>query len=455
MAAAVSGAFVAGRRASFLPRNVVLAMPDLPMRRIDLKKRLLRAVAPWLAALLSLPGCGGRPTAPATTPAADAPASKVAEAEVYVVQVALQSWPRTVRVQGSLIEDEYALLGAKVAGRVKNVLIDIGSTVKAGQVIAELETDEFDLRVQQAEAQVAQARASVGLRGNVPDEQLEPTKAPPVQQEQALLDEARLNVQRVKSLVGKGVVTQEEIQSREAALRVAEARYRSSLNAVQEQIALLKLRRSELALAHQNRQDAVLTAPFDGTIQEVRVAPGSYVNIGQPIAALVRTSPLRFRAGVPERSAVGVAVGQTVRMNLEGVAEPIIAQISRISPALDLSSRALIIEADVDNSAHKLRTGLFAEAEILVNEQDQTLAVPATSVTTFGGVEKVWVVADNQARPQLVRLGRRDGDRVEVRQGLEAGQWIMTNGDQGREGVVRAVDSPPARGGDGGSQLGG
>ncbi len=431
-------------------------MHDLPTRRIDPFGQKLH-VAPWLLALiLAVPGCGG--AAPTQAPAAkvsDSSAPAIEDPEVHVIEVTLQSWPRTVRVQGTLIEDEYALLGAKVAGRVKSVKIDIGSSVKTGQVIAELETDEFDLRVQQAEAQVAQARASVGLKGAVPDEQLEPNKAPPVQQEQALLDEARLNVQRVKSLAGKGVVTQEEIQSREAALRVAEARYRSALNSVQEQIALLKLRRSELAMAHQNRRDAVLTAPFDGTIQETRVAPGSYVNVGQPIAALVRTSPLRFRAGVPERSAVGVVVGQTVKMTLEGVAQPLTAQISRISPALDVSSRALIIEADVDNSQNALRTGLFAEAEILVNEGEQTLAVPATSVTTFGGVEKVWVVAENQARPQLVRLGRRDADRVEVLLGLEAGQLIMTHGDQGREGMVRAVHAPPVRAGDAGSQLGG
>jgi RND family efflux transporter MFP subunit len=441
---------------SFLPYQLLLAMYDLPMRRIDPFGQTLRLSGWLLALMLAMPGCGGGapPSAPAPK-VADSAAPSIEDPQVHVIEVALQAWPRAVRVQGTLIEDEYALLGAKVAGRVKAVKVDIGSSVKSGQVIAELETDEFDLRVQQAEAQVAQARASVGLKGEVPDEQLEPTKAPPVQQEQALLDEARLNVQRVRSLVGKGVVTQEEIQSREAALRVAEARYRSALNSVQEQIALLKLRRSELAMAHQNRQDAVLTAPFDGTIQETRVAPGSYVNVGQPIAALVRTSPLRFRAGVPERSAVGVAVGQTVRMTLEGVPQPLTAQISRISPALDVSSRALIIEADVDNQGNALRTGLFAEAEILVNESEQTLAVPATSVTTFGGVEKVWVVEQNQARPQLVRLGRRDADRVEVLLGLEAGQLIMTHGDQGREGVVRAVHAPQVRAGDAGSQLGG
>ncbi len=399
-------------------------------------------------------GCGHSEPTKDPSPAAK-PAVSAGAPEVRVVEASLQTWPKTVRVQGTLIEDEYALLGAKVAGRVKDIQVDIGTPVRAGQIVAELEADEFDLRVQQAEAQVAQARASLGLRPNVPDEKLEPSRAPPVQQEMALLDEARLNVQRVKNLAGRGVVTQEEIQSREAAQRVAEARYRSALNNVQEEIALLKLRRSELAMANQNRQDAVLKAPFDGVIQETRVAPGNYVNVGQPIAALVRTSPLRFRAGVPERSAVGVAVGQTVQMNLEGIAQPVVAQISRISPALDVSSRALIIEADVENQNNQFRTGLFAEAEILVDDGSRALAIPASSVTAFGGVEKVWIVSDNEAHPQQIRIGRREGERVEVLSGLEPGQLILTHGEQGREGMVRAIREPAARAGDAASQLGG
>ncbi|MEX0675827.1 MAG: efflux RND transporter periplasmic adaptor subunit [Pirellulales bacterium] len=388
-------------------------------------------------------------------PAAAKGASAPDGPTVRVVEVSLQPWPRTVRAQGTLIEDEFALLGAKVAGRVKEVLVDIGTPVSKGQPVARLETDEFDLKVQQAEAQVAQARATLGLSPGVPDEKLDPKRAAPVLQEIAMLDEARLNARRAKSLAGKGVVTQEEIEAREAALSVADARYRSALNSVQEQIALLKLRRSELALATQNQQDAVLKAPFVGIIQERHVAPGSYVNVGQPVASLVRNDPLRFRAGVPERTAIGVSVGQPLRISLEGKSKPLEARISRISPALDVSSRALIIEADIENSNGQLRTGLFAEAEILVDAGEQALAVPTSSVVAFGGVEKVWTVKDNRARPQPIRVGRREGNRVEVLSGLEAGQSVLSNGDLGREGVVRVIRDDADRADDRAALLGG
>jgi multidrug efflux pump subunit AcrA (membrane-fusion protein) len=229
--------------------------------------------------------------APAAAPAAD-------QTTLRVVEVAMRPWPHTVRTQGTLIEDESAVLGTKVAGRVKEVLVDLGMRVETGQVVAKLDTEEFDLKVQQAEAQVAQARAT------------EPTKAPPVVQEMALLEDARLNVQRVRDRLSKGAFTQEEIQTRETAMHVAEARYRST---------------------------------------------------------------------------------------------PIEAKISRISPTLDISSRALMIEADIDNRAGRWRSGLFAEADIIVDADQSVLAVPLTSVVAFGGVEKVWAIKDNKAEPRPIR----------------------------------------------------
>jgi RND family efflux transporter MFP subunit len=407
-----------------------------------------------LLLLAAFVGCSETVVTPPETAAS--PTATPAEQEVHVVEATLQPWPRIVRAQGTLIEDEYALLGAKVAGRVKKVLVDIGSPVQEGQPVAELDTEDFDLMVQQAEAQVLQARAGVGLKDGVPDDQLDPMKAPPVQQERAMLEEARFNVDRVKGLAGKGIMTQEEIQARESALRVAEARYASSLNAVQGQIALLKLRRSELAMAMQNRLDAVLKAPFVGIIQETHVAPGSYVSVGQAVAALVRTDPLRFRAGVPERTAIGVSVGQPLTLVLEGQPEAIKTRISRISPALDVSSRSLIIEADVENAAGTLRTGLFAEAEILVDADQKTLAVPVRSIVSFGGVEKVWTVVENKAQPRQVRTGRRDDKLVEVLDGLQPGEVVLINGEQGREGVVNAVrDNPDSAGGDRAAAIGG
>lgn len=380
-------------------------------------------------------GCGKHAAAPPESEAAE----PAADTALQVTEVALRRWPRTVRAQGTLIEDEYSIIGAKVAGRVKEVMVDLGSAVKQDQPIAVLETEEFELKVRQAEAAVAQARAAIGLKPGMPEEKLDPTQAPPVLQEKALWEEARFNFERAQPLIARGVMTKEEFQQRESAKRVAEARYAAALNAVQENIALLAVRKAELALAQQNLADAVLKAPFEGMIQETQVAPGSFVSIGNPVVTLVRTNPLRFRAGIPERSSTGVKVGQPVRVFIEDQAEPVEARISRVSPALDVSSRSLIIEADIDNSAGRLRTGLFAEAEIIVDPASRTIAVPKTSIVAFGGVEKIWVVQDDKAESRRIRIGRREGNLVEVINGVKAGETIVLDGQQGREGVVRTT----------------
>jgi HlyD family secretion protein len=341
-----------------------------------------------------------------------------------------------------LIGDEHALIGAKVAGRVKAVAVDLGSSVEQGQVIAELETDVFDLRVQQAEAQVGQARAALGITGNEKEDTLDPTKAAPVLQEKAVLDEAKRNLNRRRALSSKRVITTEELQQAESLVQVAEAKYDSSLNLVYENLALLAVRKAELATARQARLDATLKAPFSGVIEARQVAPGSYVNVGDPVATLVRTNPLRFHAAIPERSSTKMRVGQSVRVFVEGESSVVDAQISRISPSLDLASRSLVIEADIDNRAGRFRTGLFAEGEIVVEENDKVLAVPQASIQSFAGVQKVWVVRQSKAQAHRIRTGRTSGDFVEVVEGLQPGDVLIADGQQGCDGDVQVASAP-------------
>jgi len=351
---------------------------------------------------------------------------------VALTPVQLRDWPATVRVQGSLHGDEQAVIGAKVAGRVKVVKVEFGTVVQAGDVIAQLDPEEFDLQVKQAEAQLEQVRAKVGLKPGQPDDELNPLKSPPVLQEKALLEEARANLDRTEQLHRQGTVTTAELHQREAALSVAEARFEASLNSVDEQIALLGVRKAELALAREHQSEATVKAPFTGVIQERRVAPGVYVRVGDPMVTLVRTHPLRFRTGVPEREALNVHLGQPVQIVIEGIEKPIDGKICRISPALDLSSRSLWIEVDVPNAGGQLRAGLFAEADIVVDPDQKLLAVPADSIIEFAGIEKVWLVQDGQLKERRVNTGRRARGLVEVLGGVGPGERIALDASRVR-----------------------
>jgi RND family efflux transporter MFP subunit len=408
-------------------------------------RRPSAVIAVAIAALVVLSGATGCQKS-ASKSADDKTTAKLAvpaksAAKVTPVAVQLHPWPAVVRIQGSLIGDENAVIGAKVAGRIKEVKVDLGSVVKQGDIIAQLDSEEFDLQVAQARATLEQQRAKVGLKPGQPEEKLNRELSPPVRQEKAVLDEAREMFARSEALHKENAATLTELQQREALLRVAEARYSAALNGVDEQIALLGVRRAELAIAVEQQTEAVIRAPFTCVVQERRVAPGMYVRVGDPIVSLVRTDPLRFRGGVPEREALKIELNQEVHVLVDDGRQSLLAKVSRISPALDMASRSLMIEVDVPNPTAKLRAGLFAEAEVVVDPDQKLLAVPAAAVIEFAGIEKVWLVEQGLFRERRVKTGRRSGDLVEILEGVAATDRIAKNGRQVRGGDVADEDT--------------
>lgn len=383
-------------------------------------------------------GCG-RSVPPAAGQAASGDELPVLQVEVLTVRPG--PWPLVVRTQGSLVADEVAVIGAKVAGRVADVHVDLGDVVRAQAPLVTLDRAEFLLQVSQAEAQLSQARAAVGLGPDDPVEKLDPKSAPPVREEKAVWDEAKAKSLRWQQLRAQNAVTETDYEQVIAAERVAEARYSSALNSVNEKIAVIGVRAAELSLAKQRLQDAIILTPFDGLVQQRHVAPGTFVQVGDAIATLVRSNPLRFRGTMPERHAQHLALGQQVRLHIEPEAEPRVAQVTRISPALDERSRALLFEARVENDDGQLRTGLFAEAEVVLDPAATSIVVPASSLVEFAGAEKVWKVVDGAAQEQIVQTGQRRAEGVEVVSGLGSGDVILRDAGLGRAARVEPLPS--------------
>jgi multidrug efflux pump subunit AcrA (membrane-fusion protein) len=127
-----------------------------------------------------------------------------------------------------------------------------------------------------------------------------------------------------------------------------------------------------------------------------------------------------------------VARGQQVQLQIESVAEPRTAEVTRISPTLDPLSRSLMFEAQIDNPDGQLRTGLFAEAELVVEPEAQSLVLPLSAVVRFAGAEKVWKVVDGVAAEQEVFTGQQRGDRIEILRGVSSGDVVLRNGAEGR-----------------------
>jgi RND family efflux transporter MFP subunit len=340
-----------------------------------------------------------------------------------------------------LLADEVTDVGTRVAGRVAEVLVDLGDRVEAGQPLARLDVTDAQLQITQAEAQLLQARSAVGLLEGEPVSKLNPENAPPVRQERALWEEAKMRLERTQSLAADNAISSSELETIVAAERVAEARYSASLNSVREKIALIYVREAELAVIRQQVADATIRAPYAGQIQQRAVSPGAFVNVGSTIATLVRTDVLRYRGALPERFAKRLAIGQDVTLNIESIAAPRNVKVTRISPMLDPLTRSLTFEAVVDNSAGELRTGLFAEASVTIDPQSKAIVIPISAAIQFAGAEKVWLVLEGVTQEREVFLGTRRGDQVEVLEGLSPGDVILRDAKLGRIARVTSATS--------------
>ena len=386
--------------------------------------------------LVAMVGCGRSPTDDVAAVSQPAPPIR---AEVLTIQRA--AWPTIVRTQGSLFADEVAVVGAKVAGRIAEVHVDLGDVLKAGDPLVTLDQEEFRLQVAQAEAQLQQTRAAVGLRADDPVEKLDPENSPPVREAKAVWDEARGTRDRAKQLRSQNVGTQADLEQAVAAEQVAAAQHASAINSVNEKIALIGVRAAELSLARQRLGDAVIPAPFDGLVDERHVAPGAFVQIGMPIVTLVRDDPLHFRGRMPERHSRRLRVGQEVRLQVEAVAQPRVVQVTRISPMLDPLSRSLLFEARVDNADRRLWAGIFAEAEVIIDSDAETIVVPESALAEFAGVEKVWKVVEGSAQEQIVLTGELRDGRIEILDGLAPGDTILGDADLGRVAQVDPIEA--------------
>lgn len=341
-------------------------------------------------------------------------------------------WPVIARVQGSLSADEVSTIASRVAGRIVEVNCDLGDIVKHGQMLIKLDDTEFALRVIQAEAQLSQVRAAIGLRAGDPVSKLDPMRAPPVRETRALLDEAKQTVARLKTLFSQRAIVATDLEAAQSAEQVAEARFNSSLNSVREKMALVDVQTAQLALAKQQLQDTVVAAPLDGVVLNRLVAVGTYLQVGQPVIELAKTNVLRFRASVPERFAQQLRVGQRVRLTVGGQLQE--STVERISPALDPLSRSLIFEALIPNTDNLLRSGLFAQAEIILDEDATAIAVPTSALVRFAGIDKAWRVTAGKVSEAVLQIGREVDGMTEVQQGLNVGDQILLKGATGRAG---------------------
>jgi RND family efflux transporter MFP subunit len=314
---------------------------------------------------------------------------------------------------------------ARATGYIEKRNVDIGDHVKAGGPLAELAVPELDHQIAQNEATLVQLRESL-------------------QQAQANLELAQVTWNRDRPLVGQGWVTQQQgtidiqtVKAREAAVRLAEAN-------VIAQEALLKV-------LHQNRDYALVIAPFDGVITRRNVDVGSLVQGnatgGTFMFTMMQSQMIRVWVYVPQDSAFGLGPGAEAVVRVPEIpSRTFPGKVTRIAEALETGTRTLLTEIDIPNTDAELQPGTYCIVELNIPRKTPSLLVPADATIFNQNGVQVAVVEGGTARIRKVSVTRDLGTQVEVDDGIKEGDLVIINPpitlSEGSK--VRARAEPPA-----------
>ncbi|SFK92728.1 efflux RND transporter periplasmic adaptor subunit [Lysobacter sp. cf310] len=342
----------------------------------------MRARPPrWLLVFLVcslLAACGGDKE---ETQASDASALAVS-----LAQARPQPLARSVLVSGPVSAFEEMQLGVELSGqRVTSLLVDVGQSVRKGQVLLELDHRTLDSELAQAEASLRQAQASLSL--------------------------AQVSYDRGAKLAAEQLISAGNLDELRATRVQAEA-----------QVATARAGRDAAKL---RRDFAELRAPADGVISKRLVQPGQVVAAGNELLRLIRDGRLEWRAELPEDQLAGVAVGNTVELPYAG--GTIAGRIRAVTPGVDAQTRTGTVYVDLPEPG-PLKPGVYVEGRI-VTGAGRALMVPTAAVVQRDGHSYVFTMKDQQIVQRVrVRTGQTGNGQVEIVQGLKDGDQVVAEG---------------------------
>jgi membrane fusion protein, multidrug efflux system len=339
-----------------------------------------------------------------------------AQAPVEVVRVVVKTVDRQVKLPGEFRPYLAVPIYARVPGFVQRVIVDRGSTVRKGQLLATLEAPEM-------QAQVVEAQSRVQALD------LQRVEAA------AKLAAAQSTFDRLKAASATpGVVAQNDVVVAEKNVEAAQALVRSHED-------LVKAAQAHVQSIQDLEQYLQIRAPFDGVIVERGVHPGALVGPGQPtpLFRLHQLTRLRLVVAVPEALVGGIVKGARVSFTVPAYpGEIFFGDINLIAHDLDEKTRSMPVELDVRNLPLRLGPGMYAEVSWPVRRPVPSLLVPPTSIATT--TERTFVVRvrpDGTAEWVNVARGARVGDLIEVHGALKDGDVILRRGtDEVREGAT-------------------
>lgn len=387
----------------FLPRR-------LPGRRLLLAVVLVAGIVAW--------SVWHRPVAPVVAQADNGTVMELAAADLAVARDEPVS--ATVTLAGLLRPLVESVLTAEVEGRVDAVLVRPGETVRAGQVLARMDTRDLAARLAEQEANLAAARAQLDLA--------------------------------------------EKTQSRNEELRqrnfISASGLDSSRGALEANREALRARQAQLSLARQALDKAVIRSPQAGIVAERAVQPGQHVAPNTRLFTIVDLGELEFAASLPVGEVGAVRIGQPVAVFAEGNDDRVASgRVDRIAPTVDPATGMILLYIRVANPDGRLKGGMAARGQLRLGEVTRAVTLPREALRGGGEKPTVLVIAQGRAEMREPRLGVTDATtgRVEIKSGVQAGESVIlarVGGVSPGQAVAEAkpvapakpVETPPAGG---------
>ena len=341
---------------------------------------------------------------------------------VSVVRPKLGSATNEVVLPGNIQAFMDSPIYARASGYLKQWYTDIGTRVKAGQPLAEIDAPELDQQVSQAQGAISQAQAAV--------EQA----AANLQQGRANEELARVTAQRWSNLVTKGAVSRQENDTYQAQFHAQEANVEALEKAVAAARSNLAVTQANLRRLEDLQAFKIVRAPFDGIITARNTDYGALINAGnggpaQELFHIAAIKKLRVFVNVPQAYARSAVQGTPAELTLpEFPGRRFRGQLVRTAEAMDAGTRTLLAEVDLDNATGELRPGAYAEVHLMLPASFHSVIVPVSAILFRKEGLRLGVVRDgNKAQLVPVVLGKDYGTEVEVVSGVTPQDQVITD----------------------------
>ena len=344
-------------------------------------------VALLAAALAAAMTFALQPAEAADAPAAAASAVKPA-LTVALTPVKAESWPQLLSATGSLAAWREVQVGSELGGqRIQQVSVELGQRVHKGQLLAQLQSASVAADLAASRAGLLEAEATAR--------------------------EAVSTAARLKILAGTDAVSAQQLEQAQAAAAGAEARAAAAKARVQA---------DELRLSYTR-----IVAPVDGIVSSKEAVEGALPQAGQLLFSLIRDGRLEWRAEVSASELAQLQAGQKVRVLPAGGTQPLEGKVRVVAPTVDATTRLGRVLVDLSGSPAAARAGMFARGDFVLGDAN-VLTVPQTALLLRDGFAFVFKLEGSKVRQVKVELGRRQGDRVEIRHGLKATDKVVAQG---------------------------